>query len=89
MRIELDCAQLIDRKQTHDYLKTLFEFPDYYGRNLDALYDLLSSSEIPYEIFVRNRRDIEDNLGGYGSALLATIEEASQDNPKVTLVSCL
>lgn len=89
MRIELDCAQLIDRKQTHDYLKIKFGFPDYYGRNLDALYDLLSSSDAAYEISVINREVIEANLGGYGSALLAAIEEAAEDNPKVTLVPCL
>ena len=26
----------------HEYLKRLFEFPDYYGENLDGLYDCLS-----------------------------------------------
>lgn len=89
MRIELDCARMLDRKQTHDYLKAQFGFPNYYGKNLDALYDLLSSADEDYEISVVNREVIEENLGGYGSALLAAIEEASEDNPRVTLVFCL
>jgi len=33
-------------EQGHDYLKELLELPDYYGKNLDALYDCLS--EIDY-----------------------------------------
>ena len=28
----------------HDYLALKFEFPDYYGKNLDGLYDLLTES---------------------------------------------
>ena len=83
--IELDCGLLTDRKQAHEYLKEKFGFPDYYGRNLDALYDLLSSYKYPCEICILNAPVIEGALGGYGSALLATIKEAAEDNPNLTL----
>ena len=42
MKVKLDTYQMIDREDAHEYLKNKFQFPDYYGRNLDALYDLLT-----------------------------------------------
>lgn len=41
-QITLDGALLSDAAQTHDYLKERLQFPDYYGKNLDALYDALT-----------------------------------------------
>ena len=40
--ITLDGNLLADAAQVHDYLKELLEFPKYYGKNLDALYDCLT-----------------------------------------------
>ena len=44
--IELDINKLNNGK--HQYLKEIFNLPDYYGMNLDALYDLLSEKECFY-----------------------------------------
>lgn len=41
-RIVLDGARLSDRETVHEYLQEIFSFPDYYGKNLDALYDCLT-----------------------------------------------
>lgn len=40
--IRLDGRKLMTREAAHDKLKERFGFPDYYGRNLDALWDLLT-----------------------------------------------
>ena len=85
MRIELDCSRMTGRTETHDYLKEQLSFPDYYGKNLDALYALLTSTGEPMTIVLVNSVRVEENLGGYGSALLATIREAAEDNPNVEL----
>jgi len=41
MTVELDGRLMHDRLSAHEYLKVQLALPDYYGRNLDALYDLL------------------------------------------------
>ena len=41
-QITLDGNLLADITQVHDYLKEMLEFPEYYGINLDALYDCLT-----------------------------------------------
>lgn len=43
--ITLDGNLLADAAQVHDYLKEMLEFPEYYGKNLDALYDCLTDLE--------------------------------------------
>ena len=41
-RITLNGAQMTDRAAMHDQLAAAFSLPEYYGRNLDALWDCLS-----------------------------------------------
>ena len=86
MRVELDCSLMTGRSETHDYLKEKLFFPGYYGKNLDALYDLLTSAGEAMTIVLSNGKFVENNLGGYGSALLATIREAAEDNPNIELI---
>lgn len=41
-QITLDGNILADASLMHDYLKEQLQFPEYYGNNLDALYDCLT-----------------------------------------------
>lgn len=41
-QITLDGNILADAAQVHDYLKEVLNFPEYYGKNLDSLYDCLT-----------------------------------------------
>ena len=41
-QVILDGNILADATQVHDYLKEMLEFPEYYGKNLDALHDCLT-----------------------------------------------
>ena len=50
--MELD-GKLIKR-DGHDYLKEALNFPDYYGKNLDALYDCLCEIGIETDIILIN-----------------------------------
>lgn len=41
----IDCRELTSRTAAHDCFARVFALPAFYGRNLDALYDVLT--ELP------------------------------------------
>lgn len=74
-RIILNGRRMITREVTHAYLKRKFCFPDYYGRNLDALWDLLSTTAKDTEIVIVNASEITEHLGRYGQSLLRVFDD--------------
>ena len=42
MKVWLDARRMEERGEAHAYLRERLDLPDYYGRNLDALYDCLT-----------------------------------------------
>lgn len=59
MKYILDAQKMLTREDAHEYLQEILGLPEYYGRNLDALYDCLSDmEEIEFEI----QNVTEDNI---------------------------
>ncbi len=83
MEVILDCGQLTDKKTAHTYLKEQFGLPDYYGNNLDALYDCMMELS-DCQIILQNPAALyEDN--SYGVAVLDTLKDAARSNPYLDL----
>ena len=59
------------KKQGHDYLIEVLNLPDYYGKNLDALYDWLC--EMSLEIQLINSCDVDKDI-------LDTFNDAALEN---------
>lgn len=53
-KIILDFSNLKNAEEIHEYLFQKMELPEYYGRNLDALYDCLSEIDTPTCIAIFN-----------------------------------
>ena len=78
--IVLDAANMTEKEATHAYLKKALALPDYYGSNLDALYDCLTELEDTEIQFV--------NLvaaGGYFAKVLSVFQEAQEENPRLQI----
>lgn len=81
----LDGRFMLNKQQVHDYLSERFNFPDYYGKNLDALYDLMSTyhQEEKLIVLLIYSEFMLDQLGQYGHNLISTFEDAARVNPKL------
>ena len=65
------------KKNGHDYLKEVFNYPDYYGKNLDALYDCLCEIGVETEIILRNSDEVSRDL-------VETFVDAADENEFLT-----
>ena len=81
--VTLNCEELLQRKQAHQYLAQMLDFPDYYGKNLDALFDCLT--ELGDCTIVLKGREMLRRSGGYGARVLKVLEEAAEKNPRLRL----
>ena len=82
-KVILNGKRMITKEKTHAYLKRKFDFPTYYGKNLDALWDLLSVWDKELEIVIINKADIIKNLEGYGNSLLKLFDELDEENRNI------
>ncbi len=65
MKYCMDLQEIHSVKELHDFLQEQMDLPDYYGRNLDALYDLLSERKDLEEISFINCNEGDKELIEY------------------------
>lgn len=78
--IVLDGLEMVSIEMTHLYLKEKFQFPDYYGENLDALWDELSTLSTPTHVEIINEDAFFEQLEGYADEILSVFLEAELEN---------
>ncbi len=66
------------KENPHKYIKEALDFPDYYGENLDALFDCLT--ELSNKIIIIKDSSLPDD------DLIATFKDASIENPDIKLI---
>ena len=62
---------ILIKKEGHDYLIEALALPDYYGKNLDALYDCLTEMECEIELI--NADEVDEDI-------LETFKDAANEN---------
>ncbi len=80
-RIALDCEKLLTKETAHPYLAQALGLPDWYGGNLDALYDCLTELD-GTELTLLGTHVLAD---GYGRRVLRVVADASRACPGLTL----
>ena len=81
----LDGATIRDKETLHTLLAKGLNFPCWYGRNLDALFDCLTDPETAVTIRLLHRESLEERLGRRGLGLVRLLRRAAEEQPQVTL----
>lgn len=84
--ITMNANDMTSREQAHALFKAALNFPEWYGANLDALYDLLTELSSPVCLTLIHPQAAVEQLGEYGAMLLRTLEDAAAENPSFKLV---
>ena len=84
--VVLDGRKMTDREATHTYLKRKLGLPEYYGRNLDALFDCLCEMS-GTQIILTYVDEMKDNLRRYADNIINVFEAAEEKNPKISVIS--
>jgi ribonuclease inhibitor len=80
MKIVIEGQDMKNIKDFHLYLKETLGFPEYYGMNLDALWDMLTGwVDLPLTIEWKNFESSENNLGEDAFRILDVFKEAEQE----------
>ncbi|MBS6310461.1 MAG: barstar family protein [Firmicutes bacterium] len=70
--------------EVHERIKEAFGFPDYYGKNWDAMWDCMDGLFDRREIVVRGFRTMPQEVQDYSRPLLEILEELHRENPEIT-----
>jgi ribonuclease inhibitor len=77
-KIILDGSQFTNKAELHAILKSKLQLPDYYGNNLDALWDCLTGDvKLPMNIEWINFQNSKELLGDYAEKTLNIFINAS------------
>jgi len=76
----LDGEKINNREELHVFLKDALELPDYYGHNLDALWDVLTGGvAMPLTIRWLHYQDSVRKLGEYSEHLLQLFRDVENE----------
>ena len=76
----LDGKDLVSEEKTHHILKDKLELPDYYGENLNALWDCLTGwVNLPLKIIWNDFDYSKSQLGDFADELLSLFNEAKEE----------
>ena len=79
----LDGREIKDRRQLHAILADSLKLPEWYGRNLDALYDCLTDLWDDIEIRLLHQDKLQEHLGDYAELLMEVLRVAAEEKPNI------
>ena len=83
--IIIDGNEIISMSEIHEVFAEELDFPDWYGKNLDALYDCLGDVTEEVEIIFENIAELEENLGISFQRLCRLLEDVSTENDYISV----
>ncbi|MDN6293600.1 MAG: barstar family protein [Alkalibacterium gilvum] len=83
--VRLDGQCMVNKETAHHYIQSQLGINDYYGHNLDALYDVLSVYDKKIWIVFTNKSSAFDFLGEYAEQITETFQDIAKANENIRL----
>ena len=81
----LDGAEITCIEDVHRAFADALQFPDWYGNNFDALYDMLTVPREAVTVVLRRPTLLEAMLGRRYRTLLHVLRDAAEENPGILI----
>lgn len=79
-KVTFNSKEFASKEEFHAILKSKLDLPEYYGKNLDALWDCLTAwVELPLTIEWVGFEESEKKLGEYAIKVLEVFREAEKE----------
>ena len=82
----LDGKKMTSVWDAHEYIEKTMGFPDYYGKNLDALADCLGEYGANNTIILINLQEMREYLGEYAEKIIGVFKEMSEEEAAFNLI---
>ena len=83
MEYIVDLKNITTIEELHNCLQKTLELPDYYGKNLDALNDVLTDWNDEVKIIFINYQDAQREFGTYMERLRTLCDELMAEYPNL------
>ena len=85
MILTIALSQLDSKEHIHDLMADMLDLPEYYGRNLDALYDVLTTLEEKMTIVLDFEGRTLGELPKVTLSCLRVLYDAAYANPRLRI----
>lgn len=88
MLIVLDLTGCTDKYDLHRRIRESFDFPDYYGKNWDAMWDCLTdvfNEETAGEIHIKGLQAMPDDLQDYCRNMQVLFDDLQKEYSGITV----
>ena len=86
MKLVLDGEKIRSRDDLHKQMAAVLDFPEWYGGNLDALYDCLTDLMEEVNIHILHMSALKTTLGEYAERLLSVLKDAETLNLNIQVI---
>lgn len=86
MEYRINLSDITTKEEFHKRIEEMLPCPSWYGRNLDALYDLLTEQREERKLVFMGCGPFTQDMPGYMRALKALCAKAQEENPSLTVV---
>lgn len=82
----IDLSGVTDKDSLHRCLRDALPLPEWYGNNLDALYDSMTEMSVPVTIRFLGSEKAQDRLGDYFEMFRRVLQDVQSDLPGLTVL---